>query len=127
MHSILANIEQLTSDMNEAEEITENMNSAPSTCDEVEVSLSCNESICTEQTFQTVETAPKSEVSKRTSPVMAKRRILRVSAKDNSGYKYGGKGFKVFTGYRNQCKPIYATTTLVCRGTKDLDTTALRG
>lgn len=126
MHSILANIEQVTSDVKEAEEITENMDGSPSTCDEVEVSSSYNESICTEHSFQTVKTAPP-----KSEPVMAQKRILRLSAKDtfhkdNSGYKYGGKGFKVFTGYRNQCKPIYSTTALVCHGTKDVDTETLR-
>eukprot|EP01083_Nonionella_stella_P227648 807540_1 len=30
------------------------------------------------------------------------------------GYKYGGKGFEVFTGYRNKCKPIYSSTLLMC-------------
>merc|ERR1712048_774542 len=33
--------------------------------------------------------------------------------------KYGGKGFDVFTGFKNQSKPIYAATTLYCRETKN--------
>merc|ERR1712157_514367 len=42
-----------------------------------------------------------------------------VSVKYNTGYKYGGKGFDVFTGFKNQSKPIYAATTLYCRETKN--------
>merc|ERR1712157_159522 len=42
-----------------------------------------------------------------------------VSVKYNTGYKYGGKGFDVFTGFRNQSKPIYSATTLYCRETKN--------
>merc|ERR1712039_1096903 len=33
-----------------------------------------------------------------------------VSVKYNTGYKYGGKGFDVFTGFKNQSKPIYSAT-----------------
>merc|ERR1711971_30180 len=44
-----------------------------------------------------------------------------VSVKYNTGYKYGGKGFDVFTGFKNQSKPIYAATTLFCRETKNKD------
>jgi len=36
----------------------------------------------------------------------------------NTGYKYGGKGFDVYTGFKNNSKPIYASTTLYCRETK---------
>merc|ERR1712066_86251 len=35
-------------------------------------------------------------------------------------------GFKVFTGSKNQCKPIYGTTLLVCRGHGDADRKTLR-
>jgi len=42
-----------------------------------------------------------------------------VSVKYNTGYKYGGKGFDVFTGFKNQSKPIYSATTLYCRETKN--------
>merc|ERR1719336_1355689 len=76
--------------------ITEYVNDSPSTTcedDSYEVNSSYNESICTEQSFQTARTA---------TTVMS-----RISGKDQSGYKYGGKGFDVFTGSKNQCKPIY--------------------
>merc|ERR1712223_637311 len=42
-----------------------------------------------------------------------------VSVKYNTGYKYGGKGFDVFSGFKNQSKPIYTATTLYCRETKN--------
>jgi len=119
LHSILAEVEQNTVFIEEEKEketeITENVNDSPlTTCedDSYEVNSSYNESICTEQSFQTVQ---------RATTVMA-----RISGKDQSGYKYGGKGFKVFTGNKNQCKPIYGTTLLVCRGHKDADSKTLR-
>jgi len=49
-----------------------------------------------------------------------------VSVKYNTGYKYGGKGFNVFTGFKNQSKPIYAATTLFCRETKNRDKKLLK-
>merc|ERR1712048_467689 len=47
---------------------------------------------------------------KRKRPTSDKKVV--VSVKYNTGYKYGGKGFDVFTGFKNQSKPIYAATTL---------------
>eukprot|EP01084_Bolivina_argentea_P051356 94470_1 len=38
-----------------------------------------------------------------------------------SGYKYNGKGFEVFTGYRNKCQPIYSSTMLYCKETCNED------
>merc|ERR1712223_1445263 len=49
-----------------------------------------------------------------------------VSVKYNTGYKYGGKGFDVFTGFKNQSKPIYTATTLYCRETKNGDKKLLK-
>jgi len=49
-----------------------------------------------------------------------------VSVKYNTGYKYGGKGFDVFTGFKNQSKPIYTATTLYCRETKNRDKKLLK-
>merc|ERR1712157_131045 len=37
------------------------------------------------------------------------------TCKVRSGYKYQGKGFEVFTGYRNKSQPIYSSTMLYCR------------
>merc|ERR1719166_510694 len=54
---------------------------------------------------------------KRKRPTSDKKVV--VSVKYNTGYKYGGKGFDVFTGFKNQSKPIYAATTLYCRETKN--------
>merc|ERR1719273_2589703 len=39
------------------------------------------------------------------------------TCKVRSGYKYQGKGFEVFTGYRNKSEPIYSSTMLFCRET----------
>jgi len=44
----------------------------------------------------------------------------------NIGYKYGGKGFDVYTGFKNKSKPIYASTTLYCRETKSRNKKLLR-
>jgi len=54
---------------------------------------------------------------KRKRPTSDKKVVVCV--KYNTGYKYGGKGFDVFTGFKNQSKPIYAATTLYCRETKN--------
>jgi len=54
-----------------------------------------------------------------------KRKVV-VSVKYNTGYKYGGKGFDVFTGFKNKSKPIYAATTLYCRETKNQNKKLLR-
>merc|ERR1712154_501781 len=37
------------------------------------------------------------------------------TCKVRSGYKYQGKGFEVFTGYKNKSQPIYSSTMLYCR------------
>merc|ERR1719464_1637098 len=50
------------------------------------------------------------------SKPMRKRRTV-ISVKHNTGYKYCGKGFEVFTGYKNNSKPIYTSTILFCRET----------
>merc|ERR1711933_310587 len=39
------------------------------------------------------------------------------TCKVRSGYKYQGKGFEVFTGYRNKSQPIYSSTMLYCQET----------
>jgi len=39
------------------------------------------------------------------------------TCKVRSGYKYQGKGFEVFTGYRNKSEPIYSSTMLFCQET----------
>jgi len=53
--------------------------------------------------------------SKKNSRGPKKSRVTK-----KSGYKYGGTGFKVFTGYNNQCRPIYGATTLLCRDTASM-------
>jgi len=50
-------------------------------------------------------------------PAPTRKFVKCIPAKINSGYKYGGKGFKLFTGFKNKCKPIYGATTLLCRET----------
>jgi len=57
--------------------------------------------------------------------VKAKRKVV-VSVKYNTGYKYGGKGFDVFIGFKNKSQPIYGATTLYCRETKNQDKKLLR-
>jgi len=44
----------------------------------------------------------------------------KVRVTNKPGYKYGGTGFRVFTGSNNQCRPIYGATTLICRDTRDM-------
>jgi len=61
---------------------------------------------------------------KRKRPTSDKKVV--VSVKYNTGYKYGGKGFDVFTGFKNQSKPIYTATTLYCRETKNKNKKLLR-
>merc|ERR1712083_1254829 len=61
---------------------------------------------------------------KRKRPTSDKKVV--VSVKYNTGYKYGGKGFDVFTGFKNQSKPIYSATTLYCRETKNGDKKLLK-
>merc|ERR1712048_1073010 len=61
---------------------------------------------------------------KRKRPTSDKKVV--VSVKYNTGYKYGGKGFDVFTGFKNQSKPIYTATTLHCRETKNGDKKLLK-
>lgn len=58
--------------------------------------------------------APKKRVNNSTkSAISVKAKTFVI----NSGYKYQGKGFEVFTGYRNKSKPIYAATMLYCTET----------
>merc|ERR1711933_129680 len=64
-----------------------------------------------------LEPAPEPQVRPKKRPTSDKKVV--VSVKYNTGYKYGGKGFDVFTGFRNQSKPIYSATTLYCRETKN--------
>merc|ERR1712241_836790 len=73
-----------------------------------------------------VPVLPKVQPKKRptTTMIRPKKRPTSdkkvvVSVKYNTGYKYGGKGFDVFTGFKNQSKPIYTATTLYCRETKN--------
>jgi len=66
------------------------------------------------------------EQKEHTPVPMIRRSVKCIPAKINSGYKYGGKGFKVFTGFKNQCKPIYGATILYCRETKGLNEELLR-
>mmetsp|Transcript_26591 Transcript_26591/g.23411 ORF Transcript_26591/g.23411 Transcript_26591/m.23411 type:complete len:421 (+) Transcript_26591:164-1426(+) len=44
----------------------------------------------------------------------AKRNRTNKISLVTSGYKYGGKGFRVFTGPRNRGKPIFSQTMLYC-------------
>eukprot|EP01084_Bolivina_argentea_P142869 250952_1 len=43
-----------------------------------------------------------------------------------TGYKYTAKGFEVFTGWKNKCKPIYSSTLLYCYETCNGNKKALR-
>jgi len=59
---------------------------------------------------------PKNTTPRLSTPAPKKKKIVKripVSAKVNSGYKYGGKGFK-FSG-----KPHYSATTLICYETRN--------
>merc|ERR1712130_1006562 len=60
---------------------------------------------------------PKNTTPRLSTPAPKKKKIVKripVSAKINSGYKYGGKEFKIFNG-----KPIYSATTLICYETRN--------
>merc|ERR1711933_512048 len=48
------------------------------------------------------------------------------TCKVRSGYKYQGKGFEVFTGYRNKSQPIYSSTMLYCQETCNQNEEELR-
>merc|ERR1711971_140246 len=66
--------------------------------------------------IQSVRPKAVQRKSKPKATPMRKRRTV-ISVKHNTGYKYCGKGFEVFTGYKNNSKPIYTSTTLFCRET----------
>merc|ERR1711971_419570 len=66
--------------------------------------------------IQSVRPKAVQRKSKPKATPMRRRRTV-ISVKHNTGYKYCGKGFEVFTGYKNNSKPIYTSTTLFCRET----------
>jgi len=66
--------------------------------------------------IQSVRPKSVQRKSKPKATPIRKRRTV-ISVKHNTGYKYCGKGFEVFTGYKNNSKPIYTSTTLFCRET----------
>merc|ERR1711971_1100467 len=66
--------------------------------------------------IQSVRPKAVQRKSKPKATPIRKRRTV-ISVKHNTGYKYCGKGFEVFTGYKNNSKPIYTSTTLFCRET----------
>merc|ERR1712039_1085041 len=71
----------------------------------------------TAQSNKKVSVSANTMIRPKKRPTSDKKVV--VSVKYNTGYKYGGKGFDVFTGFKNQSKPIYSATTLYCRETKN--------
>merc|ERR1711933_79154 len=65
------------------------------------------------------------EKTKR-SQMPIKRGVASIKVLNNSAYKYGGKGFEVFTGRKNRCRAIYGATKLFCKETKRQNVKALK-
>jgi len=63
---------------------------------------------------------------RKRSQMPIKRGVASIKVLNNSAYKYGGKGFEVFTGRKNRCRAIYGATKLFCKETKRQNVKALK-
>jgi len=136
--------------VDEYADITENTNDLSSSADDSEVNSLFNESIQISATptpqpkpvpvpqisnkplqFLTVSQATSGTANLvlpkvQSKPKPKKKKTITQRVRYNIGYKYGGKGFDVYTGFKNKSKPIYASTTLYCYETKNRNKKLLR-
>merc|ERR1719189_2771157 len=132
-----------TESVDEYADITENTNDLTSCADDSEVNSLFNESTASRLSVkvhpQPTPTPKPKPVPQATSasatlvlpkvqskPKPKKKKTITQRVRYNIGYKYGGKGFDVFTGFKNKSKPIYASTTLYCYETKNRNKKLLR-